>query len=443
MMAVARLLRVALAVPLFFPGQARYSSAVCPSDSMIHPCSCTRVALGIRVLCSGIANEHHLRTILGYLSSYKLNALSLEHINFTLTPDLFDRLQVITVRVMESQFRMENPFELRATGGTSRIEALNVRQSTLDLGDSSLAILQGLRQVDVVNSAIRVLRRRWFNGMSRLNRLVIEHTKMGRLEDRALAGLNEVQKVVLKANELKSLRRSYFPQLAARLAHLDFRGAGSGRNSFVPCVPNRRMRQVAHDTSYDRSHGKSHHVSRALDVANHLATPILRPAMARTNLNKTLATATINGKTQKIGDERCGSAVKLIVWEISRWTRQKLQLQRHGERPTTTARTSNNREEHIDNELTSLPSDMFQNMPVLESVTLSRNHFQTLSPEPWKPMLGQLRLVTLDGNPIDCNGTISWMLQSNARHKVSGTCAAPPNLAGTRISDLDDSRLRR
>ncbi|XP_065285035.1 reticulon-4 receptor-like 2 isoform X2 [Dermacentor albipictus] len=96
-----------------------------------------------------------------------------------------------------------------------------------------------------------------------------------------------------------------------------------------------------------------------------------------------------------------------------------------------------------DNELTSLPSDMFQNMPVLESVTLSRNHFQTLSPEPWKPMLGQLRLVTLDGNPIDCNGTISWMLQSNARHKVSGTCAAPPNLAGTRISDLDDSRLRR
>ncbi|XP_065285038.1 leucine-rich repeat-containing protein 24-like isoform X5 [Dermacentor albipictus] len=319
MMAVARLLRVALAVPLFFPGQARYSSAVCPSDSMIHPCSCTRVALGIRVLCSGIANEHHLRTILGYLSSYKLNALSLEHINFTLTPDLFDRLQVITVRVMESQFRMENPFELRATGGTSRIEALNVRQSTLDLGDSSLAILQGLRQVDVVNSAIRVLRRRWFNGMSRLNRLVIEHTKMGRLEDRALAGLNEVQKVVLKANELKSLRRSYFPQLAARLAHLDF----------------------------------------------------------------------------------------------------------------------------SDNELTSLPSDMFQNMPVLESVTLSRNHFQTLSPEPWKPMLGQLRLVTLDGNPIDCNGTISWMLQSNARHKVSGTCAAPPNLAGTRISDLDDSRLRR
>nr|XP_037273925.1 CD180 antigen-like isoform X1 [Rhipicephalus microplus] len=96
-----------------------------------------------------------------------------------------------------------------------------------------------------------------------------------------------------------------------------------------------------------------------------------------------------------------------------------------------------------DNELTSLPADMFNNMPVLESVTLSRNKFKTLLPEPWKPMLGQLRLVTLDDNPIDCNGTISWMLQSNARHKVSGTCAAPPNLVGTRISDLDDSRLRR
>lgn len=96
-----------------------------------------------------------------------------------------------------------------------------------------------------------------------------------------------------------------------------------------------------------------------------------------------------------------------------------------------------------DNELTSLPPDMFHNMPVLESVTLSRNHFQTLSPEPWKPMLGQLLHVKLDDNPIDCNGTMSWILQGNARHKVVGTCAAPPNLAGTRISDLDDSRLRR
>lgn len=320
--AFAGWLRVAYVILLVFSTlcQARYASAICPSESNIRPCSCTRIALGIRVWCSRIANEHTLRTILAYLSSYKLNSLSLEHLNFTLTPDLFDRLEVVTVKVMQSEFRIENPIaELHASGVPSRIEALNVRQSTLDLGDSSLAILRGLRHIEVINSNIAILRRRWFSGLGRLNQLEIENTKMKRLEDRALAGLNEVQRIVLKANELKELRRSYFPELATKLAHLDF----------------------------------------------------------------------------------------------------------------------------SDNELTSLPADMFNNMPVLESVTLSRNKFTTLLPEPWKPMLGQLRLVTLDDNPIDCNGTISWMLQSNARHKVSGTCATPPNLAGTRISDLDDSRLRR
>ncbi|KAH6924880.1 hypothetical protein HPB50_025778 [Hyalomma asiaticum] len=206
--------------------QARYaSSAACPSESNIRPCSCTRVALGLRVLCSGIAHEQGLRSILAYLSSYKLNALSLERINFTLTPDLFDRLDVVTVRVMESQFRIGNPIAgLHAGGVPSRVEALNVRQSTLDLGDSSLAILRGLRHVEVINSAtITVLRRRWFSGLGRLNQLEIENTKMGRLEDRALAGLSQVERIVLKANALKALRRSYFPELAARLAHLDFR----------------------------------------------------------------------------------------------------------------------------------------------------------------------------------------------------------------------------
>nr|XP_050025041.1 leucine-rich repeats and immunoglobulin-like domains protein sma-10 isoform X3 [Dermacentor andersoni] len=319
--ASARPFRVACVLVLALVGvcRARYTSAVCPSESNIHPCKCTRTALGIRVMCSAITNERSLSSILGYLSSYKMNALALKHINFTLTPDLFDRLEVVTVIVTESQFRMHSPGVVQGRRVASFVHDLDVRQSTLDLGNSSLAIMHGLKQVLVSNSAIHVLRRRWFDGLSGLYQFVIENTKLEHFEDRALAGLDVVQSITLKASALRALRRSYFPELAPRLAHLDF----------------------------------------------------------------------------------------------------------------------------SDNELTSLPSDMFENMPVLESVTLSRNHFQTLSPEPWKPMLGQLRLVTLDDNPIDCNGTISWMLQSNARHKVSGTCAAPPNLAGTRISDLDDSRLRR
>ncbi|XP_077493113.1 uncharacterized protein LOC144104148 isoform X2 [Amblyomma americanum] len=96
-----------------------------------------------------------------------------------------------------------------------------------------------------------------------------------------------------------------------------------------------------------------------------------------------------------------------------------------------------------DNKLTSLPHDMFENMPVLESVMLSRNKFKTLSPAPWRPMLRQLHSIKLDGNPIDCGANISWLLEGDARHKISGTCTTPRLLAGVSISELNDTRYSR
>lgn len=174
-------------------------------------------------MCSAITNERSLRSILSYLSSYKMNALALKHINFTLTPDLFDRLEVVTVIVTESQFRMHNPGVVQGRRVASFVHDLDVRQSTLDLGNSSLAIMHGLKKVLVTNSAIHVLRRRWFDGLSGLYDFEIENTKLEHFEDRALAGLDVVERITLKASELRALRRSYFPELARRLAHLDFR----------------------------------------------------------------------------------------------------------------------------------------------------------------------------------------------------------------------------
>lgn len=225
MMAFALPFQVACVIVFVFPGvcRARYTSAVCPSESNIHPCRCTRTALGIRVMCSAVTNKHSLRTILGYLSSYKMNALALKHINFALTPDLFDGLEVMTVMVTESQFRMHNPTTVYTRRVASRVHDLDVRQSTLDLGNSSLAILHGLKQVVVTNSIIKDLRRQWFHGLGGLHHLVIDRAILGHFEEGALADLDQVQRIILKDSRIKCLRRSYFPELAARLAHLDFR----------------------------------------------------------------------------------------------------------------------------------------------------------------------------------------------------------------------------
>ncbi|XP_077493117.1 uncharacterized protein LOC144104148 isoform X6 [Amblyomma americanum] len=215
--------------------QGRQFSADCPSYNIIHPCRCSATMLGLRVLCAGVANEQTLRNLLGYLSNYRMNALTLQHINFTVTPDLFSRLQAVTIKITESQFRMQDTRRPGRSPVASRVEDLDVRQSTLDLGNSNLAVMQGLRRVVVDASNISILKKSWFDGLSRLTLFAIENTQLGGLEDRALAGLNEVHSISLTADGLKYLRRSYFPTFAARLMDLDFRAhsAGTGRKRLI------------------------------------------------------------------------------------------------------------------------------------------------------------------------------------------------------------------
>lgn len=307
---------LALLIGIF---QSAQGSRYCPSKEIIYPCGCTQTRLGPRVLCTAVNNEQTLRTVLAYLSSYKLNAFTLRHINFTTTPDLFSGLRAVTVKIQDSVFRMHNSNSLRPFAVAGDVQDLDVRESYLDLGNSNLAVMHGLKYVTVRASSIGLLQKRWFDGMEGLNKLTIESTRLGGLEDNALAGLTEVEDISLVADTLEHLRRSYFPEHATRLTRLDF----------------------------------------------------------------------------------------------------------------------------SDNRLTSLPPDMFDNMPVLASVTLTHNKFKTLPPTPWRPMLRQLTHVTLDDNPIVCNANISWLLESETRHKVSGACEEPPNMHGVRLEDIDASRLPR
>ncbi|XP_064490256.1 leucine-rich repeat and fibronectin type-III domain-containing protein 5-like isoform X1 [Ornithodoros turicata] len=88
-----------------------------------------------------------------------------------------------------------------------------------------------------------------------------------------------------------------------------------------------------------------------------------------------------------------------------------------------------------DNKLSSLPDDIFTSMPVLETVLLSRNAFHVLLRQPWVPVLQHIKSVHLDGNPLVCNTTCQWLVEDLA-DKVSGTCAAPPALAGRAINSI-------
>lgn len=90
-----------------------------------------------------------------------------------------------------------------------------------------------------------------------------------------------------------------------------------------------------------------------------------------------------------------------------------------------------------DNRLSSLPDDIFSNMPVLETVVLSRNDFKVLSEQPWIPVLNQLRAINIDGNPLVCNSTSAWLMRRDVRDKVSGTCSEPPQLRGRRLATID------
>ncbi|KAH9379769.1 hypothetical protein HPB48_017653 [Haemaphysalis longicornis] len=203
--------------------QSAQGSRYCPSKEIIYPCGCTQTRLGPRVLCTAVNNEQTLRTVLAYLSSYKLNAFTLRHINFTTTPDLFSGLRAVTVKIQDSVFRMHNSNSLRPFAVAGDVQDLDVRESFLDLGNSNLAVMHGLKYVTVRASSIGLLQKRWFDGMEGLNKLTIESTRLGGLEDNALAGLTEVEDISLVADTLEHLRRSYFPEHATRLTRLDFR----------------------------------------------------------------------------------------------------------------------------------------------------------------------------------------------------------------------------
>ncbi|KAK8768787.1 hypothetical protein V5799_014748 [Amblyomma americanum] len=199
----------------------------CPEGANLMPCRCHEYAIGLRVTCTGIRNPRQLVGPFTYLRDYELNSLTLQDVNFSITVHLFEGLRVTTIRIVSSTFHIEDaPFHGRADTALvlgTRINFLDVRHTDLDFGNAHLAAMNSLEHVMVDTSTIQVLRKNWFHGLTQLKSFAIENTRIDRVEEQALSGLDSVEEIKLPANKLYRVQRNYFPHLAASLRFLDFR----------------------------------------------------------------------------------------------------------------------------------------------------------------------------------------------------------------------------
>ncbi|KAH9379770.1 hypothetical protein HPB48_017652 [Haemaphysalis longicornis] len=219
-----------LAAAFLAPCKAHPSSGwkrVCPQADFLMPCRCIEAQIGLRVLCSGISSRRHLQVPFDYLRLYDLNTLTLQRVDFPITVDLFKGLNVVIIKILDSTFKVLDPPEQQGADTNlvlgNKLEGLDVRQTTLDLGNTNLGAMKSLKHVMVDASTINVLRKNWFHGLTRVTSFVIEHTSIARVEDEALSGLDSVEEIKLAANQLSAVQRNYFPNVASKLSHLDLR----------------------------------------------------------------------------------------------------------------------------------------------------------------------------------------------------------------------------
>lgn len=202
-----------------------YKQVSCPQSVFLMPCRCIEASIGLRILCSGILSSRQLEVPFSYLRAYELNALTLQHVNFSITVDLFKGLNVVTIKILHSTFRV-SPTRGHDDATIilgSKLEGLDVRHTDLDLGDAHIGATNSLKHVKVDSSSIEVLRRNWFHGLTHVKSFWIENTRIERVEDQALSGLDSVEEIKLPSNGLQQVRRTYFPHLASSLQHLDLR----------------------------------------------------------------------------------------------------------------------------------------------------------------------------------------------------------------------------
>ncbi|KAG8182229.1 hypothetical protein JTE90_002660 [Oedothorax gibbosus] len=81
----------------------------------------------------------------------------------------------------------------------------------------------------------------------------------------------------------------------------------------------------------------------------------------------------------------------------------------------------------IYNKISTVPSDMFSDMPFLVDVSLRGNMMAVLPEATFQPIISQLFYLNVEENPIKCDCLMAWVLEER-RDRISGKCYAPKAL---------------
>ncbi|GFY46920.1 uncharacterized protein TNIN_200731 [Trichonephila inaurata madagascariensis] len=95
-----------------------------------------------------------------------------------------------------------------------------------------------------------------------------------------------------------------------------------------------------------------------------------------------------------------------------------------------------------DSPISTLPYDIFSNMPNLQGVFLSHTNIVTIEETVFGQIFSQLYFFYMEGNEIDCNCQMKWLTkQDEFPTNLKVTCTKPKSVEGLSISELRPSHF--
>ncbi|XP_055935231.1 slit homolog 2 protein-like [Argiope bruennichi] len=93
-----------------------------------------------------------------------------------------------------------------------------------------------------------------------------------------------------------------------------------------------------------------------------------------------------------------------------------------------------------DNKLSSIPDDLFTDMPNLHTVGLRGNQLRTVPAIAFEGSFSKLKFLWLDGNPLHCDCRILWLIK-NKPFDLLGICYSPKIFEGRKLKDIQASEM--
>ncbi|GBO42100.1 hypothetical protein AVEN_62722-1 [Araneus ventricosus] len=88
------------------------------------------------------------------------------------------------------------------------------------------------------------------------------------------------------------------------------------------------------------------------------------------------------------------------------------------------------------NKISTLPDDLFTNMPELKNIEFSYTNIVVLQESVFRNIMPQIGYLYLKGNEIDCNCQMKWLTTISKPQYTQVECTKPKALEGLSIEDL-------